>query len=205
MKSQNTRHDSLQPNRIGDMEVTSLANRFLVAMPGMGDPNFESTVTYVCSHGQEGAMGIVVNRPVEGLLLEEVFTQLDIAASNQEAGSWAICQGGPVQTERGFVLHQPMSSWDHSTQISEEMEITTSCDILRAIASGSGPQHALVALGYAGWGGGQLEQELAENVWLDIPFNSRLLFDVPFEKRWKFAVESIGIQVGNLSLRAGSA
>lgn len=204
-KSPQLQDGQLQIMRLGDMEATDLTNRLLIAMPGMGDPNFDRTVTYLCSHGEEGAMGIVINRPVEGLLLQEVFSQLEITPSDQKAGSWAIYQGGPVHTERGYVLHRPMANWDHSTQVSKDMEITTSCDILRAIAKGSGPQDALVALGYAGWGAGQLEQELADNAWLDIPFDPRLVFDVPCDKRWQCALESIGIEVGNLSPRPGYA
>ena len=205
VKLSESRDGLLQLTRLNDMEATDLTNRLLIAMPNMGDPNFERTVTYLCSHGEEGAMGIVVNRPVEGLLLQEVLSQLEITPSDQEACNWAIYQGGPVHTERGYVLHRPMSGWDHSTQVSDDVEITTSCDILRAIAKGSGPQHALVALGYAGWGAGQLEQELVDNAWLDIPFDSRLLFDVPFDQRWQYALESVGIQVGSLSPRPGHA
>ncbi len=186
----------------------SLVNQFLIAMPNLADPNFHQTVTYVCAHNREGAMGLVINRPLD-IVLGDVLSQLDMDAANEEIGNSLVYRGGPVQTERGFVLHRPGDKWESSIQISDDVEVTASRDILRAIAKNEGPPQSLVALGYAGWGEGQLERELIENVWLNIPCSQAdqadLIFDIPAENRWQSAAGLIGVDMNQLSIDVGHA
>lgn len=186
------------------VESTTLTNQFLIAMPGLADPNFHRTVTYICAHNEDGAMGIIINRPL-GLLLDEVLEQMDIKASDELIGRAPVFQGGPVQADRGFVLHQPIQQWDYSIQVCDEFGIATSRDILMAIASGKGPEQTLVALGYAGWAAGQLEHEIRDNVWLNAPVDSRIIFQTPIEQRWEAAAALAGIDLERLDSNAGHA
>jgi len=186
------------------MSAINLTNQLLIAMPALADPNFHRTVAYICAHNDEGAMGIVINRPL-GLSLKDVLPQMDLKPANEAVGKTLIYGGGPVQTDRGFVLHEPKKSWDSSIKISEDIGMTTSRDILQAITEGRGPQRSLIALGYAGWDAGQREQEIGENSWLNAPCDSSLIFKAPSEKRWAMAVESLGIDIGELSFQAGHA
>ena len=183
-------------------QTKSLANHFLIAMPALADPNFSKTVTYLCQHGPEGALGIIVNRPSE-LKLGDIMEQMDIAAANPEAANMPIYFGGPVQPERGFVLHEPVGSWDSTLTISDQVSLTTSRDILEAVARGEGPQKLLIALGYAGWGSGQLEREMVENAWLNAPAETSIIFEKPSSKRWKAAAELMGIDISLLTTQAG--
>ncbi len=184
----------------------SLANHFLIAMPSLADPNFTRTVTYICEHGEEGAMGLVVNRPLE-LSFTELLSHVEIEppARARAGGEQPIYQGGPVQNERGFVLHRPPGDWEASLAISAEIGLTMSRDIIEAIAEGSGPRDYLIALGYAGWGAGQLEEELAGNAWLNGPADPAVLFDTPVERRWEAAAAHLGVDLALLSTDIGHA
>jgi putative transcriptional regulator len=182
----------------------SLTNQFLIAMPGLEDPNFARTVTYICEHNAQGAMGIIVNRPIN-LCLGDMLDQLEIAVIRAEARDIPIYLGGPVQTDRGFVLHSGDQTWDSTLQIAPEINVTTSKDILEAIAQGKGPAYVLVALGYAGWIGGQIEQEMGTNNWLSGPATSKILFSTPTEQRWRAAAQVLGINMDFLSMDAGHA
>jgi putative transcriptional regulator len=179
-------------------------NQFLVAMPGMNDPNFAQTVTLVCDHGPQGALGIVINRPL-GMTLGEVFGQLGLDATHSRVASDPVLQGGPVQTDRGFVLHTPGPTWDSTLAVSEQLHLTTSRDIVDALARGEGPSEALFALGYAGWDAGQLEAEVAQNAWLTVPADARLVFGTPLAERWQAAGRLLGINLLHLSSDAGHA
>jgi putative transcriptional regulator len=181
-----------------------LTNHFLIAMPALADPNFFRTVTYMCAHNEEGAMGIVINRPLD-INLGEVLGHMDIEASNPEVAGMRVCQGGPVQRERGFVIHQPAGEWDAVLNVADDIAVATSRDILSAIALGEGPKQAVVALGYAGWGAGQLEREVLENAWLSGPADTRIIFDVPYEDRWESAARLLGVEMERLSGDAGHA
>lgn len=183
-------------------ETNTLTNHFLIAMPGLADPLFSKTVTYLCQHSPEGALGIIVNRPSE-LTLADIMKQMDIDISELEIGKTPIYFGGPVQPERGFVLHEPTGKWDSTLQVSPEISLTTSRDILEAISSGAGPKKILIALGYAGWAKGQLEKEIVENSWLNAPADQSILFDYPSAQRWKAAAELMGIDISLLTTQAG--
>lgn len=183
-------------------ETDNLTNHFLIAMPGLADPFFAKTVTYLCQYNTEGALGIIINRPSD-LTLGDIMQQMNIKVDEEEAGKMPIYFGGPVQPERGFVLHEPMGSWDSTLQVAPEISLTTSRDILEAISAGKGPRKALVALGYAGWGKGQLEKEMGENAWLYAPADQSILFDYPSAQRWKAAAELMGIDISLLTSQAG--
>lgn len=187
------------------MEATrSLANQLLIAMPGMADPNFNSTVTLICEHNDEGALGIVINRPLT-LKLGGLFEQLDLDDADSAAADSPVLMGGPVGPERGFVLHAPTHNYEHSLAVSSEINLTLSRDIIDAIASGDGPQKTLVALGYAGWEPGQLEDEMLANSWLNVPATTDIVFDMPFADRWSAAAKSLGIDISRMSSDAGHA
>lgn len=179
----------------------SLANHFLIAMPALDDPNFSRSVTWLCEHNEEGAMGIVINRPSD-IRTGELFQHLELPISASDVQA-PVLIGGPVQTDRGFVIHRPGSTWISTWPVSDAASITTSKDVLQAMAHGSGPQDAFVALGYAGWGAGQLEDELLANAWLTVPADARILFAVPIEQRWNEAAKLIGIDISLLSDVAG--
>ncbi|HEX9207858.1 MAG TPA: YqgE/AlgH family protein [Steroidobacteraceae bacterium] len=181
-----------------------LNNQFLIAMPAMDDPNFAQTVTLVCEHSERGALGIVVNRTLP-MTLGEVFEQLGLDATKSRCNDQPVLRGGPVQTERGFVLHTPTGKWESSLPFSERMHLTTSRDILDALAAGEGPASAVVALGYAGWDAGQLEEEMARNAWLTVPADERVVFATPVEQRWQAAARLLGVDLLTLSSDAGHA
>ncbi len=185
-------------------DAANLTDHFLIAMPGMDDPNFSRTVTYICEHNERGAMGIVVNRPT-GLDLGDILEQMAIPEAPDQVRRQPVYLGGPVQPERGFVLHSHDRLWDSTLQISGEISITTSRDILEAMAAGRGPEHALVALGYAGWGEGQLEGELSANAWLSSRADPQIIFALPLEQRWQAAASLLGIDLNLLSGEAGHA
>ncbi len=184
------------------MTTESLANHFLIAMPGMQDEQFASTITYLCQHDEDGAMGVVINVPTD-MRLDEIFEQLGI-----EGGFRArdlVLAGGPVHSDRGFVLHNDGGFWQSTLAITPDLHLTTSKDILEAIAAGHGPQHHLVAVGSAGWGPGQLEAEIAANAWLTCPASVEVLFHTPYDERLSKAMQLMGIQPGRLSSQAGHA
>lgn len=184
--------------------VSNLSNHFLIAMPGLEDVNFYRTVTYICEHNEEGAMGIVINRPLD-INLGDILEQMDIPVSSPDTSEQAVFSGGPVQTERGFVLHSPEGKWDSTLQITPQISITTSRDILEAIAEGKGPLQSLVALGYAGWGKGQLEEEMSANAWLSGPADSQIIFNLPPMERWQAAAQILGVDMNLMSGDTGHA
>jgi putative transcriptional regulator len=181
-----------------------LTNQFLIAMPALTDANFSQTVTFIWEHNADGALGIIINRPLQ-MRLVDVFEQLKMPTAQGIAGHQQVLQGGPVQTDRGFVVHHVGGDWEHTLQISSRIQVTTSPDILSAMALGTGPDIAIVALGYAGWAAGQLESEIAQNAWLTAPCDERILFDTPFEQRWRAAGRLLGIDLATISPHAGHA
>jgi putative transcriptional regulator len=183
-------------------ETTYLTNHFLIAMPSLDDPNFFQTVTYVCMHNEQGAMGIVINRPMD-VELGDILEHMEIDSENPYANRLPVFEGGPVQPQRGFVIHQPAGQWEAMLTVNNELCITSSRDILCAIASGRGPQKALIALGYAGWGAGQLDQEMVDNTWLTTPADHRILFQTPPEQRWRAAAACMGVDLTLLSTDVG--
>ena len=187
-----------------DPDASNLTNNFLIAMPGMSDPAFERTVTYLCQHTPEGALGIIVNRPSE-MMLGDVLKELKIPIFDERVSGQPVYWGGPVQPDRGFVLHAREGEWKSTLRINEEFCLTTSRDILEALGRGEGPSRAILALGYAGWGSGQLEQEIAQNAWLNAEATESVLFDRPPEKRWHAAAELVGVDISQLTLEAGHA
>lgn len=182
----------------------SLSNQLLIAMPGMADPNFNSTVTLICEHNAEGALGIIINRPLN-MNLGGLFEQHDLQDADQALAQRPVFDGGPVARERGFVLHTPTREFDSSVSVSPEIQLTLSRDVLDAMASGDGPQDTLVALGYAGWDSGQLEQEILQNTWLTVPATADIVFTVPFDERWSVSARSLGIDISQISPHAGHA
>ena len=170
----------------------TLSNQLLIALPALEDPNFNRTVALICQHDGDGAMGVVVNRASE-YTLGQVLSQMGIGSEDEALCAQIVLHGGPVHQERGFVLHDDARQWDSSLRIGEGLYLTTSRDILEAMAAGRGPSHALVALGCAGWGAGQLESELGENSWLTAPSDVGLLFELPLEQRWQRAAGRIGV------------
>ena len=186
------------------MAQTCLANHFLIAMPALQDPNFFHGVTYICEHSDQGAMGIVINRPLD-VGLGEILEQMNIHSDDAKINAQAVYLGGPVQNERGFILHSPTGEWENMLRIGAEVAVTSSRDILEAIAHGQGPEKTLVALGYAGWGAGQLEQELLDNAWISTPAHSNIIFDLPDDQRWQAAAASAGVDLTRLSSDVGHA
>ena len=182
----------------------SLTNHLLIAMPGMLDPNFNSTVTLVCEHNDEGALGLVINRPTD-LDMQGLFEQLDLEATDSRIGRYPVLLGGPVARERGFVLHDPGYEYESSIAVSGDVQLTLSRDVIDAMAAGTGPSRTLVALGYAGWAAGQLEEEMLTNTWLSVPATPEIIFDVPFADRWSLAAQTIGIDISQISPDAGHA
>ena len=186
--------------------------QFLLAMPGMTDDRFARSVVYLCAHSDEGAMGIVINRRAPSLNFSELLIQLEVIAPDEairlpaQAGAVPVLRGGPVEAGRGFVLHSNDFYIDNSTlPIDGGVSLTATIDILRAIAKGSGPDRAILALGYAGWSPGQLEDEMQNNGWLTCPADAGLIFDTPLESRYDTAMRKIGIDPGFLSTQSGRA
>lgn len=186
------------------MNNSNLADQFLIAMPSLKDPNFEKTVTYICAHNEEGAMGIVINKPLE-FELGEIFEQMEIKSEDAKAKQLPVFQGGPVHIDRGFILHRADTDWDSSIAVSKDICVTTSKDILESIANGNGPDDAVVALGYAGWSGGQLEEEILENTWLNGPAEKQIIFNTPHDQCWNKAVAHLGVDLNKLSSDFGHA
>ena len=180
-----------------------LTNQFLIAMPGMGDDTFAGSVVYVCEHNERGALGIVVNRPID-VTLEALFRQVEIPLDDAILAGQPVFFGGPVQFDHGFVLHRPLGAWKSTLPVGE-IGLTTSRDILEAMAAGSGPREQLVALGYAGWAPGQLEDEIKRNGWLTVRADMDLIFNTPPEARYDAAMHALGVNTLNLSEEAGHA
>ncbi|CAA0115764.1 Uncharacterised protein [Halioglobus japonicus] len=191
---------SVSTTKSGD----SLRDHFLLAMPCLTEGIFSQSITYICEHGESGAMGIVINRPLD-LSVTEIFEHLQITTGS-DFSSEPVMAGGPVQMDHGFVLHRYCDkSWEASLKVTPEITLTTSRDILRAIAIGEGPSDHLIALGYAGWAAGQLEQELADNSWLTLPGNADVIFSTPADQRLGAAAAQLGIDMNLISGQAGHA
>jgi putative transcriptional regulator len=185
-------------------QVESLSNHFLIAMPALSDPNFHHTATLICEHNEEGALGLVINRPTE-LSLGDILDHMKIKTSHEAVASQPVFMGGPVQNDRGFVLHEPVGDWEATLKINDRTGITSSRDILEAIARGDGPERSFITLGYAGWGAGQLEDELADNAWLSGPADTAIVFETPYEQRWEAAAALIGVDLRLISGETGHA
>jgi len=189
---------------LGAAEGSNLTNHLLLAMPSLIDPNFAQTVALICEHTDKGALGIVLNKPLP-MRLSDVLTQMKLEPSTEHIADQLVLRGGPVSTDRGFVLHRPGGQWDHTHKVSDTIQVTTSRDVLAAMARGEGPTDAFIALGYAGWESGQLEREMRENAWTCMPVDARVVFELPYEERWLGAWRLLGIDVDRLSLVAGHA
>jgi putative transcriptional regulator len=185
-------------------KFSPLSNQFLMAMPGLADPNFSRTLTYLCEHSPDGAMGIVINRPAD-LVLGEILDQLSFGTEDVGIYQQPVYQGGPMQPERGFVIHDDNSLWDSTLAVTDGISITTSKDILEAIAQGRGPKRILMALGYAGWSAGQLEVELTDNSWLTGPADPEIIFTIPAEQRLTLAARRLGVDFNLITVQAGHA
>lgn len=183
-------------------ELYSLKNQFLIATPQLTDTHFSRTIIYMCEHNASGAMGIIINRPLQ-LKLEDVFSHLNI--DTQQSSNAVVYNGGPVQTDRGFVLHSANSQWDSTVKITSTISLTVSKDVLIAMADSKGPDCSLIAIGYSSWGAGQLEQELSENTWLTSPADEDIIFTQPYEKRFDAVSELMGIDLNLLSIEVGHA
>jgi putative transcriptional regulator len=186
------------------MQTVNLTRHFLIAMPNMVDPNFAKTLTFICEHNEQGALGLVINRPLE-MTLGALLAQVSIPMSVATQSTVPVLFGGPVQTDRGFVLHEPLGHWQSTLAISPDLGLTTSRDILQAVAHGEGPRQMLVTLGYAGWAPGQLEHEIAQNAWLTVAAQASVMFDLPVEQRLPAAMRLLGIDLASLSDNAGHA
>lgn len=182
----------------------SLQDHFLIAMPAMADPHFTETVTYICKHDAEGAFGIVVNRPSE-LSLAELLSQLSITLEDRNLAERPVFLGGPVEPQRGFVLHRSEQAFDGTLTMPSDIKVTVSTDVLAAIGGGKGPEPFFVALGYAGWGAGQLEAELRASSWLTVPADAAIIFDTPTEQRWTAALGMPGVDIRHITDFAGHA
>lgn len=181
-----------------------LVGQFLVSMPAMADPRFESTVIYMCHHAADGAMGLIINRPIEDLVFSDILSQLDIKPG-RGCEEIRVHRGGPVETSRGFVLHSTDYNREGTLKVSDEIALSATTEILRAIATGDGPMRSLMALGYAGWGEGQLDEEIKRNAWLSVPADSDLLFSDDVSNKWSRALGKLGINPAMLSASAGHA
>lgn len=186
------------------MQSVNLTQHFLIAMPAMADPHFSKTLTFICEHNEQGALGVVVNRPID-LTLHELLGQIEIKPANDACKRIPVHYGGPVQTDRGFVLHAPAGAWKSTLAVGDSLGLTTSKDILQAVAQGEGPQKMLITLGYAGWAPGQLENELAQNAWLTVAADERVLFETVAENRYDASLKLLGIDLAMLSDDAGHA
>jgi putative transcriptional regulator len=186
------------------MQSINLSRQFLIAMPAMADPIFSRSLVFVCDHNEQGAMGVIVNRPL-GMDIQTLFQQVDIELKRADVAEQDVYFGGPVQTDRGFVLHQPLGNWQSTMAVEDDLGLTTSKDVLTAVGSGGGPDRLFVSLGYAGWEAGQLEGELAQNAWLSVEADIEVIFSLPAEQRYEAALKLLGIDMAMLSDTAGHA
>ena len=184
--------------------MMSLQNYFLVAMPSLNDSVFERSIIYICEHNEKGAMGIMLNVPLD-LDVCQLLTQMKMENASFSLSGKSVFSGGPVSTDRGFVLHTPMNGFHASLSLTDELMMTTSLDILSTLGTSAEPKQYMIALGYAGWEKGQLEEEIRENTWLTVPASPDIIFDIPYEDRWLAASKSLGIDIWQLSPQAGHA
>lgn len=190
---------------MSDISV-NLTNHFLIAMPAMVDPNFSRTLTYICEHNADGALGVIINRPTD-MTLATLFDRVDIQLQQPGAAfrSQPVYFGGPVQTDRGFVLHRPAGGWQSTLEVGDDIGLTSSRDILQAMSENGEPVEVLVTLGYSGWSAGQLEWELSQNAWLTVAARPEIVFDLPPEERLTAAMQLLGVDFASLSEVAGHA
>lgn len=185
-----------------------LANQFLIAMPGMADEAFAGSVIYLCEHNEKGALGLVINKPIS-LTLGSLFEKVELSPPSEALAATAVYYGGPVQTERGFVLHETLDAegkhYNATLAVPGGLEMTTSRDVLEALSNGSGPRRVLVTLGYSGWAAGQLEEEIGRNGWLTVDAEPNIIFDTPVEQRYERALGLLGVDPRMLSQEAGHA
>jgi putative transcriptional regulator len=186
------------------MHNINLTDHFLIAMPAMDDPYFSKSLIYIAEHNEQGALGIIVNRPID-MNLATLFEKIDMPFEPNELGNLPVFFGGPVQTDRGFVLHRPIGEWQSTLAVNQDVGLTSSRDVLQAVAREGKPREMMVTLGYSGWGAGQLENELAQNAWLTVPADPHIIFDLPYEERLPSAMEILGIDFTNLANQAGHA
>jgi len=186
------------------VQSVDLTHHFLIAMPSMADPYFARTLTYICEHNENGALGVVINRPIE-LTVAGLFERLDLKLDVDALREEPVFFGGPVQTDRGFVLHAPVGEWGSTLPVRAGIGLTTSRDILEAVGAGAGPGKLIITLGYAGWSAGQLEHELQQNAWLTVEAQERVIFDLPAEERLPAAMDLLGVTFASLSDGAGHA
>jgi putative transcriptional regulator len=186
------------------MAQVNLTSHFLIAMPNMVDPYFAKSLTFICEHNEQGALGVVVNRPID-MTLGTLFERLSLPLAEGSLGKEPIYFGGPVQTDRGFVLHQPIGQWQSTLSVRDRVGLTTSKDVLEALGQGGGPSKILVTLGYSGWAAGQLENEIKQNAWLTVEAKDAVIFDMPAEERLPAAMQLLGIDFAKLSEEAGHA
>ena len=186
--------------------MDSLQNHLLIAMPSLDNTFFERSVIYLCEHDEKGAMGIMINQPI-GIDVNELLKQMQLDEEPDSIVSLGstVLVGGPVNPDRGFVLHTPQPNWNNSQALTDEVMLTTSRDVLTSLGTSAAPNNFIVALGYAGWSRDQLEQELADNTWLSTPATKELLFDISFDDRWQQATESLGFDIWQLSSQTGHA
>ncbi len=189
---------------MGGMQSVNLTDHFLIAMPAMNDPCFSRTLVYIAEHNEQGALGVIVNRPID-MSLATLFDKIELSMDAKGFANLPIFFGGPVQTDRGFVLHRPVGEWQSTLAVNQHVGLTSSRDVLQAVASRGEPRDILVALGYSGWSAGQLEQELAQNAWLTVAADPHILFDLPYEERLASAMERLGINFTHLAADAGHA
>ena len=196
-----------------DAQPINLTNHFLIAMPGLQDMEFARSVVYLCEHSERGALGLIINKPTD-INLQKLFDKVEMSLGRADLVQQLVMQGGPVQTERGFVLHDRIvldasagdeSAYASTLTIPGGLEMTTSRDVLEALSTGAGPRRVLVSLGYSSWGEGQLESEISENSWLTVPAQTGLIFDTPIEQRYDSALGLLGVQTWALSAAAGRA
>ena len=186
------------------MDNVNLTDNFLIAMPTLEDPYFSHALVYICEHNENGALGIIVNRPID-MNLAGLFDKIDIKLEDETLGQLPVYFGGPVQLDRGFVLHRPVGHWQSTLLINSEVALTSSRDVLSSVGSLGQPTEFIVTLGYAGWDAGQLEEELAQNSWLTVPAKASILFELPPEERLPAAMQKLGISFTQLSDVAGHA
>jgi len=186
------------------MDNVNLTDNFLIAMPALEDPYFSNSLIYICEHNENGALGIIVNRPID-MNLAGLFDKIDIKLAAENLANLPVYFGGPVQLDRGFVLHRPIGKWQSTLAVNSEVGLTSSRDVLNSVGSAGLPAEILVTLGYAGWDAGQLEDELAQNSWLTVPARAEILFDLPPEERLPAAMQNLGISFTQLSDVAGHA
>ncbi|MBI2308056.1 MAG: YqgE/AlgH family protein [Rhodocyclales bacterium] len=186
------------------MQSVNLTDHFLIAMPAMADPYFSGTLVYICEHNEQGALGIIVNRPID-MTLAALFEKIEVPLETQGFERMPVYFGGPVQTDRGFVLHRPIGGWQSTLAVNQHIGLTSSRDVLQAVGHEGDPREIIVTLGYSGWSAGQLEEELVQNAWLTVPAQPDILFDMPFEARLPAAMSALGISFTNLAEDAGHA